>query len=237
MEEGGEDQGGAGRKIHIAYRGRGPIEVGRVKVAVIGGTGKMGLAVAKRLAKNHEVIIGSRDLAKAETAAREVRGAVGTDYHVACKMADVILFSIPYSALASVAELREDAAGKVAVSLVNPLKMEGGILHFPLEKGSAAEELARLLPETKVATAFNNVPPAFFEEWFNIPVDILVAADSRQTYEKAAQLVRGFGQMRPLYAGPLSQAGIVERLTPLVLNLARLNGTGSLATKFVSRKG
>jgi hypothetical protein len=197
----------------------------------------MGLAVAKRLAKNHEVIIGSRDLAKAEAAAREVKGAVGADYHVACKMADAILFSIPYSALASMAELREDVAGKVAVSLVIPLKMEGDLLHFALERGSAAEELARILPEAKVATAFNNVPRAFFDEEFNIPVDVLVAADSKQTYEKAAQLVRGIGQMRPLYAGPLSQAGIVERLTPLVLNLARLNGTGNLTTKFVSRKG
>ena len=208
-----------------------------MKVAVIGGTGKMGLAVARRLARNHEMIIGSRDPARAEAAAKQVKGAVGADYHVACKMAEVILFSIPYSALASMADLREDAAGKVAVSMVVPLKMEGGLLQFPLEKGSAAEELAKLLPETKVATAFNNVPRAFFEEEFNHPVDVLVAADSKETYEVAAQLVRGMGQMRPLYAGPLSQAGIVERLTALVLNLARLNGTGNLTTKFVSRKG
>ena len=197
----------------------------------------MGLAVARRLARNHEMIIGSRDPARAEAAAKQVKGAVGADYHVACKMAEVILFSIPYSALASMADLREDAAGKVAVSMVVPLKMEGGLLQFPLEKGSAAEELANLLPETKVATAFNNVPRAFFEEEFNHPVDVLVAADSKETYEVAAQLVRGLGQMRPLYAGPLSQAGIVERLTALVLNLARLNGTGNLTTKFVSRKG
>ena len=208
-----------------------------MKVAVIGGTGKMGLAVARRLARNHEMIIGSRDPARAEAAAKQVKGGVGADYHVACKMADVILFSIPYSALASMADLREDAAGKVAVSMVVPLKMEGGLLQFPLEKGSASEELAKLLPETKVATAFNNVPRAFFEEEFNHPVDVLVAADSKETYEVAAQLVRGLGQMRPLYAGPLSQAGIVERLTALVLNLARLNGTGNLTTKFVSRKG
>ncbi len=197
----------------------------------------MGLAVAKRLAKNHEVIIGSRDPAKAEQAAKEVKGAVGADYHVACKMADIILFSIPYSAVGEMAELREDAAGKVAVSMVNPLKSEGGVFHFPLTKGSAAEELARLLPQTRVATAFNNITRVFLEEEFNASADILVAADSRQTYEKAAQLVDGMGQMRPLYAGPLSQAQTVERLTPLLLNLARLNGTGSLTTKFVSRKG
>ncbi len=197
----------------------------------------MGLAIAKRLSKNHEVIIGSRDPDRAEQAAKEVKGAVGTDYHVACKMADVIVFSIPYSAVESMAELAEDASGKVAASLINPLRSEGGILHFPLEKGSAAQELARVLPRTRVATAFNNVPKAFFDAEFNQPLDILVAAESKETYDKVAQLVKGIGQMRPLYAGPLSEAGIVERLTPLVLNLARLNGTGMLTTRFVSRKG
>ncbi len=197
----------------------------------------MGLTVAKRLAKNHDVIIGSRDPARAEQAAKEIKGAVGADYHVACKMAEIILFSVPYSAVESMAELAEDASGKVAVSLINPIVNERGMFHFPLDKGSAAERLASLLPKTKVATAFNNVPKAFFDEEFSQPVDILVAADSKETYEKVAQLVRGIGQMHPLYAGPLSQAGIVERVTPLVLNLANLNGTGLLTTKFVSRKG
>jgi 8-hydroxy-5-deazaflavin:NADPH oxidoreductase len=208
-----------------------------VKVAVIGGTGKMGVAVARRLAKNHEVIIGSRDPVRAEETAKQIKGAVGADYHVACKMADAILFSIPYSAIGSMAELAEDASGKLALSLINPLRMERGMLEFPLDKGSAAEELARLLPHTKMATAFNNVPRAFFDEDFNAQIDILIAADSKETFERAAQLVRSVGQWRPLYAGPLSQAGTVERITALVLNLAGLNGTGTLTTKFVSRKG
>jgi NADPH-dependent F420 reductase len=197
----------------------------------------MGKAIAMRLAKNHEVIIGSRDPARAEEVARQIKGAVGADYHVACKMADAILFSVPYSAIGSLGELAEDASGKLALSLINPLRMERGMLEFPLAKGSAAEELARLLPHSMVATAFNNVPRAFFDDDFNAQIDILIAADSKETFEKAAQLVRSVGQVRPLYAGPLSQAGTVERITALVLNLAGLNGTGTLTTKFVSRKG
>jgi 8-hydroxy-5-deazaflavin:NADPH oxidoreductase len=208
-----------------------------MKVAVIGGTGKMGKALAKQLAKNHEVIIGSRDPAKAKEAAKEVRGAVGADYHGAAKAADVVVLSIPYSATGSMAALSADLSGKLVISLINPLKMEEGLLEFPLERGSAAEELAKILPESRVATAFNNVPQAFLEKESMVPVDILVAADSKQTYEEAAALVREIGEMRPLYAGPLSQAGIIERITPLVLNLAKLNGTGSLTTRFVSRKG
>ena len=208
-----------------------------MKVAVIGGTGKMGKALAKQLAKKNDVIIGSRDPAKALEAAKEVKGAVGTDYHGAAKAADVVVLSIPYSAIGSMVELATDLSGKLVISLINPLKVEGGLLEYPLERGSAAEELAKVLSQSRVATAFNNVPRAFLEKDSMVPVDILVAADSKETYEEAAVLVRGIGEMRPLYAGPLSQAGIVERITLLVLNLANLNATGSLTTRFVTRKG
>jgi len=207
-----------------------------VKIAVIGGTGKMGLAVAKQLSKKHEVIIGSRDPARAREAAKEVAGASGADYQGAAKAADIVVVSVPYEAMSPLSGLAEAVKGKLVISVVNPMKMEGGILVFGLERGSAAEELAKLLPASRVATAFNNVPRAFLEKEISAPFDILVAADSKQTYEEVAGIVRGIRNLRPLYAGPLSQAGIVERITPLVLNLASLNGTGVLTTGFVSRK-
>jgi len=88
-----------------------------------------------------------------------------------------------------------------------------------------------------VATAFNNVPAGFLRDEIVPPVDILIAADSKETYEEAAELVRGIREMRPLHAGPLSEARMVECITPLVLNLAKFNGMGALTTRFVTRKG
>jgi NADPH-dependent F420 reductase len=207
-----------------------------VKIAILGGTGKMGQAVANQLSKKHEVIIGSRDPAKAKEAAKAVSGATGADYHGAAKAAEVVIVSIPYEAMAPLAGLADAVKGKLVISVINPMKMEGGMLVFGLERGSAAEELAKMLPGSRVATAFNNVPRAFFEREISAPFDILVAADSKATYDEVATIVRGIKNLRPLYAGPLSQAGIVERITPLVLNLASFNGTGVLTTGFVSRK-
>ena len=206
-----------------------------MKIAVLGGTGKMGLALAKQLAKNHQVIIGSRDPDRAKQAAKEIPGAEGADYKGAAREADAAIFSIPYSALSAVAGLKEELKGKLVVSVIVPIK-PGPVLDYGLDRGSAAEELATLLPGSRVATAFNNVPRAFIEKEISSPIDILVAAESRETFEETAVIVRGITGMRPLYAGPLSQAGVIERITPLVLNLAKLNGTGVLATRFVSRK-
>jgi hypothetical protein len=208
-----------------------------MKVAIIGGTGSMGMALARQLSRNNEVIIGSRDPARAKAAAEKIRGAFGTDYRGASKAADVVLFTIPYSAIGSVRELAPELAGKLVISMINPLREDRGLLVYAGGNVSAAEELAGLLPGSKVATAFNNVPSGFLVREAVPPVDILVAADSKETYEETAKLVREIKEMRPLYAGPLSQARTIESITPLVLNLARLNGMGSLTTRFVTRKG
>lgn len=208
-----------------------------MKVAVLGGTGKMGRALAERLAKNNGVIIGSRDPDRAKAAAEGIPGATGTDYASASREADVVVVAIPSSALEIVAPLAKDLSGKLVISAANPLKFENGLMHFGMEKGSAAEELASILTESRVATAFNNIPAGFFEREEAAPVDVLVAADKKETYDEAAALVRSIPNLRPLYAGPLSQARMVESITALVLNLAKLNGTGALTTRFVSRKG
>jgi hypothetical protein len=205
-----------------------------VKVAVLGGTGRMGGAIAMQLSRRNEVVIGSRDRARAQEAAGKVDGATGTDNLGAALAAEVAVFAMPYEGLGAASELASALAGKPVVSAVNPLKLEGGFFRYALEKGSAAEELARLLPGSRIATAFNHVSSLFFEKGEPVAMDILVATDSRETFEVVAGLVRSVPNLRPLHAGPLSEARVIEQMTPLELNLAKLNRTGSLTTRFVS---
>ena len=48
-----------------------------MKIAILGGTGKLGLAFARRLQQTlREVAIGSRDISKAEQAAQKAGSAV-----------------------------------------------------------------------------------------------------------------------------------------------------------------
>jgi len=208
-----------------------------MKIAILGGTGKMGLALAVRLAGANEVIIGSRDPARAREAAKKVPGATGTDYESASKEAEAVVVTVPASALGTFASLGDALSGKLVISAVNPLRFEGGVVYYGGEGGSAAEELARALPRSRVATAFNNIPAGFFQKGETVPIDVLVAADSKEVYEETARIVKSVPNLRPLYAGPLSQSVVVESITALVLNLANLNQTGSLTTRFVSRKG
>jgi len=208
-----------------------------MKVAVIGGSGAMGRALARHLSKRYEVVIGSRDPSRAASVAAGIGGTSGADYKGASREADAVIFAIPYEAMGLVTDLAGEVSTKLVISVINPMKMEGGLLRYALEEGSAAEELARILPHSRVATAFNNVPSGFLKGEVVPPVDILVAADSKETYGEVATLVSSIRDMRPLYVGPLTEARVVEEITPLVLNLANLNGTRSLTTRFVTRKG
>lgn len=217
--------------------GRDPVEAGRrMKIAILGGTGKMGAGVAKHLSKKNEVIIGSRDRERAALAAREIPGASGAGYLEASRESDAAIFAIPYAAIGVASDLAGALSGKLAISMMNPMKSEGGLLRFALEHGSAAQELAKLLPGSRVATAFNNIPALFLNSEVVPRLDVLVAADEEETFKETAAIVSSIENMRPLYLGPLSEAGMVERVTSLVLNLAKLNKTGSLSTRFVSKR-
>ena len=203
-----------------------------MKVAVLGGTGKMGGAIALALSVEHHVIVGSRDPARAAEAAKRIPGASGADYLGAARQCEAAVFAVPHSAMGEAAKLTEALRGKLVISIVNPIKREGDSLTYPQEKESAAEELARHLPGSRIATAFNNVPERMFGR-DHPPVDILVAASSKEAFGETATLASCIPGFRLLYAGPLSQARLVEHLTVLEVNMAKWNGTGRLAPRFV----
>ena len=207
-----------------------------MKIAIIGGTGSMGRGLGERLAKSHEVIIGSRDPAKAKAAAATIKGARGADYSTAARECDSAIVAIPFSAIDSMSSLADELSGKLVISVINPMRFENGMLSYGLEKGSAAEMLADKLPKSRVAIAFNNIPAVFFKKPETSRLDVVVASDSKKTFDDAARIVKSIPSLRPLYAGPLSEAQVVERITPLILNLAKKNGTRSLSIHFVPQK-
>lgn len=207
-----------------------------MKIGILGGTGTMGLAIASRLASRHEVLIGSRVAEKAEAASSGIRGAIGTDYQGAARKCDSAIVAIPFSAMHLMDPLGDALSGKLVISTINPLKVERGLALYGLQRGSAAETLAARLPRSRVATAFNNIPAGFLRKGRLPPIDVLIAADSKSTFSDASLIVASIPALRPLYAGPLSEAQTVERITPLVLNLASKNGTGRLAPRFISRE-
>src|SRR4051812_7712251 len=134
-------------------------------IAIIGGTGPEGKGLAARFAKaGLSVIIGSRSAERGEEAAKEIREAAGGSVSGAANAdaalsADTILITVPYSGLGDTLPPLAAAIGaKIVVSTVVPLEFSGGRASMmQVDAGSAAEEIAGLLPEARVVGAFQNL--------------------------------------------------------------------------------
>jgi 8-hydroxy-5-deazaflavin:NADPH oxidoreductase len=202
----------------------------RRRIAIIGGTGSLGRGLALRLSKSHDVSVGSRDESKgreiaeelSRTSGRLISGGLAEEVTRSC---DCAIFAIPYTEDESFfAGFVEPLAGKIVISAIVPMRLEAGAFVYAKASGSAAEGLQSVLQKSRVAAALHTVPAtllARIERPLN--ADALVAADQRESFIAVASILRTIG-LRPLYVGGLTTSRAIEGLTPLLLNIARLNG-------------
>ena len=177
-------------------------------IAILGGTGDLGTGLARRWAQaGHDVIIGSRILEKAETAAaalREVMSGRGVNTVTvramenldAAMAADLVVLTVPFSHQSSTLEhVRPALAGKILIDVTVPLQPpKVGTVQLP-EGGSAGQIAQQLLgDEVRVVSAFQNVAAAHLQEGHGLECDVLVAGTAifgEPDYEVAIQKLRG----------------------------------------------
>src|SRR5690242_4038279 len=93
-------------------------------VAVIGGTGKLGSAIGRRLARaGRKVIIGSRSAQSAAAVAAELGfGLTGDTNAAAAKAASIVIVTVPFAAQeATLAQIAPHVAGKIVIDTTVPL--------------------------------------------------------------------------------------------------------------------
>lgn len=214
--------------------------MGETRIAVIGGTGDLGYGLAVRLAKAYSVIIGSRDLAKASTAAAKasavarIRVEANTNA-VAASSCDIAILAVPDLPTAEfLSSLAQGLKDKLVISPIVPMVFKDGLFSLTLADDSATERVAKALAASLVAGAFHTVPaPRLAQLDAELAYDVLVTADSREVYDKAAKVVSSVGKLRPLYAGPLVASRMVEAITPALLNVSKLNKLRSPSIRLV----
>jgi 8-hydroxy-5-deazaflavin:NADPH oxidoreductase len=192
-----------------------------MKVAIVGGTGAFGRALAERLVTlGHDVVIGSRD---AERAAElgAVYGVEGRANRDAVHDVDLVVLATKSNAAIDTARDLTDAIGDTPVLCVaSDLRFEqGGVLPGRLGT-SLAEEVAEILA-APVAAGLQTLAAAHLTEREPPDEDALICGDDndakRMSLELAAQLVAG----RAVDAGPLANARALEGLTAVLLNINR----------------
>ena len=197
-------------------------------IAIIGATGNMGSAISKSLSKgNYRLLLGASDQEKLAVLVKEIKtGNPSADIEgIGCPVdasweADIIIAAVPYEAEKDVAEkIREVANQKIVISIANPLNgTYNGLVTDP--STSAAEELQKLLPNSKVVKAFNTT----FAADFAGPViegkktDSFVAGNDEEAVQTVSELVSTAG-FSPVNAGGLSVSNTLERMQLLLIQL------------------
>jgi NADPH-dependent F420 reductase len=201
-------------------------DVSGLVVGVLGGTGDQGRGLAYRLGRaGQQVIIGSRSADRARTAAEEIgAGVQGAANDECARRSDVVIVAVPWDGHAATLEaLRDDLAGKLVVDCVNPLGFDkkGAYAIVPKE-GSAAEQAAALLPESRVTAAFHHLSAVVLQDPAveRIDTDVMVLGDARADTDTVQALAARIPGMRGVFAGRLRNAHQVESL---VANLISTN--------------
>ncbi|MER6566435.1 NADPH-dependent F420 reductase [Streptomyces sp. NPDC001093] len=195
-------------------------------VGVLGGTGPQGKGLAYRLARaGQKVIIGSRSAERAQAAAQECgHGVEGADNAEAARRSDIVIVAVPWDGHGDTLKaLREVLAGKLVVDCVNPLGFDKkGAYAIRPEEGSAAEQAAALLPDSRVAAAFHHLSAVLLQdpEIEQIDTDVMVLGEERADVEIVQALAGRIPGMRGVFAGRLRNAHQVESL---VANLISVN--------------
>ena len=224
-------------------------------IAVIGGTGDQGFGLVLRWAKAGEkVIIGSRQLQKAEDAAKKARDTLGENANVsgmenskAAAASDVIVMSVPFAAHVDMIKSVYDSIqpDDIFVDVVVPLSTAvGGSASTALGvwDGSAAQQAAKLLPpHTKVASAFHNVVAEALQDiGKNVDSDVIVCGDSQETRKAVMELATKIPGVRAIDGGRLENSRIVEQITALLIGINiryKVNAAGIRITGIPSTLG
>lgn len=199
-----------------------------MNIAVIGGTGKEGSGLALRWAHaGHNVVIGSRDAAKAAAAAQELNLVLGqdrigsADNATAALGAEVVVLSVPYAAHAdTIGAIKPALAGKTVIDVTVPINPIDFLRVRVPTGGSASKEAQALIGDAaKVVCAFQNISATHLKKVdHRVECDVLVCADDEAAKQVGMQLVKDVG-MVPWDAGPLDNAVVVEGLTPILLGI------------------
>ena len=203
---------------------------GPVQVGILGGTGPLGRGLTARLAAaGIEVVIGSRDEARASAVAAEVVDAwVGRTLPIRgagneeAAAADLVVLATPWdAALPTARSLARALSGKVVVSVANALVRQGREMHALVPpRGSIAAAVQAALPGTAVAAAGQHLPASVLADLeAELAADVLVCADSDEARESTMGLFGSIAGLRPLDAGSLASASAIEAFTAVLITL------------------
>lgn len=218
-----------------------------MKIALMGGTGSLGMGLAVRWAESNEILIGSRSYDRARDACDRIRSMVTDpraklnidpyENYRAIDRAEVVVPCIGYEqARSAIRDLMAGFNDQIVITPLAPMiGSEGRFEYIRPKEGSAAMQLLNMLPDrTKIVSCFQGLPASkLLDVKRTLNFDVPVFTDSGSARKKVFDLIRDIKFLKPLYGGPLDLAYLGEMMGPLWRNLGALNKMKDPSFKFI----
>lgn len=207
-------------------------------IAIVGGTGPLGSGLALRWVRAGEtVIIGSRDLERAQACAAQVAARAlrvsaqhpakveGAENGMAVAATEVAVLTVPFEAHAPLLKRLKPAfkPGNILIDATVPLATSIGgraTRTVGVWQGCAAQQAAEIVPEgVKVAAAFQNLSAELLNRDGPVDCDVIVCSDDPRAQQVASELAEKIPGVRAINGGDLENARLVEQITALLITL------------------
>src|SRR5436305_2432735 len=202
-------------------------------VPIIGATGALGFGLALRLGRaGVPVVIGSRDEGRAREAVERLLAQVpdataeGLQNAEAAGRGPIVLLCVPFrNQSENLTNLKNVLQpGQILVDATVPLAAAVSgratrLLGVP--QGSAGQQAAEMVPDgVHVVSALHTVSAATLGDLdHELDEDVLIAGDSVEAKRRVAELIARIPGLRPVNAGRLEAARLIEGLTPLLIGI------------------
>lgn len=207
------------------------MEINKPTIAILGGTGKEGPGLALRWATaGYRVIIGSRELEKAQRVAGELNDKLEIDTITglanrdAAGQAEISVLTVLATAhQAALSGIKDALQGKILVDTTARVDFRAPKAPDPPSAGRIAQEI--LGDGTRVAAALQNVPAHRLRHNLggSIDADVMVFVDDLDVVDPVVELIQA-GGMRAYFAGNLDDAIVAEGLTAVLIHMNRFYG-------------
>lgn len=195
-----------------------------ITIAVVGGTGQLGNALARRWAKaGYQVILGSRDSARAHQRAAEMASELGASIRGdsnlgAATSADLVVLAVPFASQSTTLdEIAPALTGKILLDTTVPLQPPRVMRAcMPAEGCAALRAQQQLGEQVRVVSAFHNVAAHKLATDQDLECDVLVFSDDAQARSQVVALANAAG-LRGLHAGALANSVAAEALTSVLI--------------------
>ena len=192
-----------------------------MKIAIVGGTGAFGRALAARWHRLElDVTIGSRDARRAaeQAAVIGVKGALNAD---AVRDADLVVLAVEsHAAVETARDLAEPLGDAAVLCVASDLTFGKDGVRPGRNEGSLAEDVARIV-HGPVVSGFQAIPAAALAQPEPLDEDVLVCGDDAETKRLALELGQPLVSGRAIDAGPLANARALEGMTAVILHVNR----------------